>query len=92
MNSSAIRAIAQITLVVRDYDEAITWFTRCLKFRLIEDTPLGGGKRWVVVAPSETAGAALLLYDLPAAERIAQADFGLARVVGRLSSVEGVTA
>ena len=61
MNPSATRAIAQVALVVRDYDEAIAWFTRCLQFRLIEDTPLGGGKRWVVVAPPGTAGAALLL-------------------------------
>ena len=49
-----------VTLVVRDYDEAIAWFTRCLRFTLLEDTPLGGGKRWVRIA-APFGGAALLL-------------------------------
>jgi catechol 2,3-dioxygenase-like lactoylglutathione lyase family enzyme len=54
--------LARVTLVVRDYDEAIAFFTGSLGFALLEDTPLGGGKRWVVVAPSNgAAGAALLL-------------------------------
>lgn len=38
-------------LVVRDYDEAIAWYTRALGFTLLEDTPMGDGKRWVRVAP-----------------------------------------
>lgn len=54
------RRIAQLSLVVRDYDEAIAYYTDVLGFELLEDTPLGGGKRWVVVAPSRE-GAALLL-------------------------------
>lgn len=54
-------AVALITLVVRDYDEAITFFTEALRFVVVEDTPLGDGKRWVVVAPSSGRGAALLL-------------------------------
>lgn len=53
--------IALVTLVVRDYDEAIAFFTRALRFRVVEDTPLGDGKRWVVVAPPGDRGAALLL-------------------------------
>lgn len=40
-----------IALVVADYDEAIAWYTEKLDFELLEDTPLGGGKRWVRVAP-----------------------------------------
>ncbi|HEX9730888.1 MAG TPA: VOC family protein [Thermoanaerobaculia bacterium] len=43
--------IGSIALVVRDYDEAIAYYTRALGFRLVEDTPLAGGKRWVLVAP-----------------------------------------
>lgn len=43
--------LAQVSLLVRDYDEAITFFTRSLGFTLCEDTPLAAGKRWVVVAP-----------------------------------------
>lgn len=54
-------SISQVTLVVPDYDEAISFFTSVLQFRLIEDTPLAGGKRWVVVAPEENHGAAILL-------------------------------
>ena len=53
--------IAQLALLVRDYDEAIAFFTRALGFELLEDTPLGAGKRWVRVAPPAANGAALLL-------------------------------
>jgi catechol 2,3-dioxygenase-like lactoylglutathione lyase family enzyme len=53
--------LAQIALVVRDYDEALAWFTRALGFALVEDTPLGGGKRWVVLRPPGLGGADLLL-------------------------------
>ena len=55
------QAIDRIALVVREYDEAIAYFTRCLGFELVEDTPLGGGKRWVLVAPPGGGGTALLL-------------------------------
>src|SRR5262249_53192349 len=44
-----------------DYGEAIAFFTGALDFELCEDTPLGGGKRWVVVRPSGGAGTGLLL-------------------------------
>ena len=52
--------IAHVTFLVRDYDEAIGWFTRCLGFGLIEDTDLGNGKRWVLVA-ARGGGSRLLL-------------------------------
>ena len=55
------QALVQLTLVVRDYDEAIAWFTRALGFERLEDTPLGGGKRWVRVGPPGARGATLLL-------------------------------
>lgn len=46
------QTIAQVTLVVRDYDEAIAFYTQKLSFTLVEDTPLPEEqKRWVVVAP-----------------------------------------
>jgi len=51
----------QLTLVVRDYDEAIAFYTNALGFSLLEDTALGGGKRWVRVAPPGADHAALLL-------------------------------
>jgi len=55
------QSLARVTVVVRDYDEAIAYYTDSLGFELVEDTPVGNGKRWVVVAPRGGAGAALLL-------------------------------
>ena len=56
--------IALSTLVVRDYDAAIEFFIGILGFCLIEDTVLETeNKRWVVVAPEDTAGSALLLAE-----------------------------
>jgi catechol 2,3-dioxygenase-like lactoylglutathione lyase family enzyme len=63
------RAISLITLVVRDYDEAIAFFTKSLGFTLREDTPLADSKRWVVVEPSGLTGAALLLAEAANSEQ-----------------------
>ncbi|MDU0368897.1 VOC family protein [Hymenobacter endophyticus] len=53
--------IALITLVVTDYDAAISFYTEKLGFMLLEDTPLSLEKRWVRVAPPGTSGPELLL-------------------------------
>jgi lactoylglutathione lyase len=53
--------IGYVAVVVREYDEAIAFFTRALGFKLIEDTQLGQGKRWVLVAPYGSGGTNLLL-------------------------------
>ena len=55
------QTIALVALVVRDYDEAIRFYTEKLNFELIEDTDMGGEKRWVVVAPPGAGGTQLLL-------------------------------
>lgn len=55
------QSIATLAVVVRDYDEAVAWFSRCLSFDLTEDLDMGGGKRWVVMRPPGARGAALLL-------------------------------
>jgi catechol 2,3-dioxygenase-like lactoylglutathione lyase family enzyme len=55
------QTLGHVALVVRDYDEAIAFFTRIVGFDLIDDTDLGGGKRWVLVAPPGSSGTALLL-------------------------------
>ena len=52
-------SLASVTLVVPDYDEGIAFYTNALGFELVEDSDLGGGKRWVVVSPA--GGARLLL-------------------------------
>ncbi len=54
------QTLAQIALVVRDYDEAIDFYTKTLQFDLVEDTRLSDTKRWVVVAP-KGGGCRLLL-------------------------------
>ncbi len=55
------RRLAAVALVVRDYDEALAYYCGVLGFDLVEDTPLGNGKRWVLVAPSKQVGSGLLL-------------------------------
>ena len=55
------RAIHRVALVVRDYDEAIAYYTRSLGLELVEDTDLGNGKRWVVISPGGNTGASLVL-------------------------------
>ena len=53
--------LAHVTLVVRDYDEAVDWFTTRLGFSLVEDTALSAEKRWVLMAPPGARSAQLLL-------------------------------
>src|ERR1700674_1339832 len=53
--------IACVALVVREYDEAREYYCRVMGFELIEDSPMGDGKRWVVVAPPGSSGTRLLL-------------------------------
>jgi len=52
--------MSAITYLVQDYDEAIAWFRDALGFVLVEDTDMGEGKRWVLVAPNN-GGVRLLL-------------------------------
>jgi catechol 2,3-dioxygenase-like lactoylglutathione lyase family enzyme len=53
--------IAHITIVVKDYDEAIKFYTEKLNFDLLEDTRLSEFKRWVIVAPKGNLSCSLLL-------------------------------
>ena len=53
--------LSKVALVVRDYDEAIAFYTKTLDFKLLEDTPLSTKKRWVVVAPPGSGTCSLLL-------------------------------
>ena len=53
--------LVQIALVVRDYDEAIQYYTQVLGFELLEDTPQSETKRWVVVRPKGEGGCSILL-------------------------------
>lgn len=66
-----VQQIIYVTLVVRTYDEAIAYFTRTLGFDLVEDTDLGGGKRWVLVGP-RGPGVHLLLAQAAAPAQAAR--------------------
>jgi catechol 2,3-dioxygenase-like lactoylglutathione lyase family enzyme len=66
-----MQQLAHVTLVVREYDEAIHFYTRQLGFQLVADTPLGDGKRWVLVAPpGSVGGSALLLAQADGPEQL----------------------
>jgi lactoylglutathione lyase len=53
--------LGYVAVVVRDYDEAIEFYTQSLGFLLLEDTTLGDEKRWVRVRPPGSTGTDLLL-------------------------------
>lgn len=55
------QTLAAISLVVRDYDEAIAFYTQKLSFKLVEDTVMSETKRWVVIAPPGSDGCNILL-------------------------------
>ena len=56
------QSLAHIAVVVRDYDEAIAWFTGKLGFTLVADEyQPEQDKRWVLVAPAGSSGTSLLL-------------------------------
>lgn len=62
--------LTSIAYLVRDYDEAIEYFTNVLSFRLVEDAVLSETKRWVVVAPNGGAGASLVLAKAATPEQL----------------------
>jgi catechol 2,3-dioxygenase-like lactoylglutathione lyase family enzyme len=64
------QTLAQVTFVVREYDEAIAFFTEKLGFHLIEDSALSDGKRWVVVGPDGSASLRLLLARASTAQEV----------------------
>ncbi|MGF1687444.1 VOC family protein [Photobacterium japonica] len=61
MSQQVQQQIGNIALVVDNYDDAIAFYTQKLQFTLVEDTDLGGGKRWVQVSPPNGNGTNLLL-------------------------------
>ena len=57
------QSITHLTLLVRNYDEALEFYSQKLGFHLLQDTPLSDKKRWLLVAPPHSRGAALLLAE-----------------------------
>ena len=56
-----MQTLAHVAIVIKDYDEAIAFYTQQLNFVLLEDTQLSETKRWVIVSPSISSGCSLLL-------------------------------
>lgn len=65
------QAIAALTLLVRDYNEAIDFYTQKIGFELIEDTVLSESKRWVRIAPRGSVSTCLLLARAATEEQAA---------------------
>jgi catechol 2,3-dioxygenase-like lactoylglutathione lyase family enzyme len=64
-----MQTLGYVALVVRDYDEAVKFFTESLGFHVIEDTVQGQGKRWILVAPPNSRGTSLLLAQASTPEQ-----------------------
>ncbi|NMC29684.1 MAG: VOC family protein [Pelolinea sp.] len=65
------QSIVHVALVVREYDEAIDFFTKKLNFQLVEDTyQPAQDKRWVLVAPPNSEGTTILLARATTPEQL----------------------
>jgi catechol 2,3-dioxygenase-like lactoylglutathione lyase family enzyme len=64
------QSIGCVTLLVRDYDEALAFYAGKLRFTVAEDTPMGGDRRWVVIAPPGPASARILLAKAKNSEEL----------------------
>ncbi|WP_462172087.1 VOC family protein [Pseudoalteromonas xiamenensis] len=69
MTKSVKQRIGSIALVVENYDDAIEFYTQKLQFAVVEDTDLGGGKRWVLISPPNSNGTNLLLAKATTSEQ-----------------------
>ena len=64
------QSVVHVSVVVKDYDDAIEFYTRKLGFELLEDIYIPEqDKRWVLVAPPDSRGAAVLLAQASTAEQ-----------------------
>ena len=63
------QTLGHVTLVVRNYDEAVAFFTHALGFTVIADIVLGEGKRWILVGPPNSRGTSLLLAQASTPEQ-----------------------
>src|SRR5437879_10147454 len=67
-----MQTLGHVALVVRDYDEALAFFTGTLNFKVIEDTRLSQDKRWVLIAPPGSPGTSLLLARAATPEQVSR--------------------
>ncbi|GAE07999.1 VOC family protein [Paenibacillus sp. JCM 10914] len=64
-----MKHIGHITLLVRDYDEAIAFYTEKAGFALLADNAFGGGMRWVAVAPSKESQTGIVFVKADTTEK-----------------------
>jgi catechol 2,3-dioxygenase-like lactoylglutathione lyase family enzyme len=63
------QTLGHVAMLVRNYDEALAFFTRTLQFTVVEDTRLTADKRWVLIAPPGSQGTTLLLAQAATPEQ-----------------------
>jgi catechol 2,3-dioxygenase-like lactoylglutathione lyase family enzyme len=79
--------LSLVTLLVRDYDEALEWYRDRAGFELVEDTDRGDGTRWVVVRPAGSDGTQVLLARASTPDQQARVgDAGAGRVMHFLAT------
>jgi catechol 2,3-dioxygenase-like lactoylglutathione lyase family enzyme len=61
---TGITRLRYVTILVKDYEEALAWYTHTLGLKKIEDRSFGAGRRWIVVAPEGQAQLGIVL-DVP---------------------------
>jgi predicted enzyme related to lactoylglutathione lyase len=61
LKNATMQKLMHLSLVVKDYDAAIEFYTQKLNFELLEDTALSENKRWVLIAPRGSKECGLLL-------------------------------
>lgn len=64
-----MKKIGHVTLLVKNYDEAIEFYTKKAGFVLLTDNAFGGGMRWVTVAPAQDAGTAIVFVEADTADK-----------------------
>jgi catechol 2,3-dioxygenase-like lactoylglutathione lyase family enzyme len=64
--------LGALAVLVHDYDQAIKWYTHKLGFELVEDTDMGQGKRWVLLAPRGSSETRLLLAKATSEEQVSR--------------------
>lgn len=63
------RTLGAVSLLVRDYEEALSFYVDKLGFHVIENTDMGAGKRWIRIAPRNSDGTCLLLAKAASPEQ-----------------------
>ncbi|RRJ64158.1 glyoxalase [Paenibacillus oralis] len=67
-----MKKIGHVTLLVKNYAEAIEFYTKKAGFVLLTDNAFGGGMRWVTAAPSQDAGTAIVFVEADTADKAAK--------------------